>query len=199
MDSCGDWWAGEATARQTDRAFSTAPSGIRHCAWRAGVPGGSSRHAAAAVCRTSPANYCTVRAHDGPGERRYDDEDDAGINYPIAAVGLFPVSDVYSADRRRRRLNAARRPSHGCPRCAARCSRLGASARRRIVMKIIRTVGVYGWDQYKQRAASRQSMCCVVERWVELLSGRLETRAHEVSFRYVVKRPCLTFSGFCTF
>ena len=52
--------------RQTDRAFSTAPSGIRHCAWRAGVPGGSSRHAAAAVCRTSPANYCTVRAHDGP-------------------------------------------------------------------------------------------------------------------------------------
>lgn len=50
---------------------------------------------------------------------------------------------------------------------------LGASARRRIVMEIIRTVGVYGWDQYKQRDASRQSMRCVVERWIELLSGRL--------------------------
>jgi len=94
-------------------------------------PGGSSRHAASRLPLS--ANYCTARAP--LASRRYDDDDDAGINYPIAAAnGLFPVSGVLPTRRQPRTERAL---------VAPRTALISANARQRIVMEI-----VYGQTAY---------------------------------------------------
>ena len=104
------------------QSFNTAPLGIGHRAWRPRVSGGSSRHAGTSR-RLSPANYCTVRAGRSA-------DVDARINYPVAvaATGLFPVSECRRAPR---------------PASYGRVL-IGANARRRIVMEMIRPASAAG-------------------------------------------------------
>jgi len=98
--------------------------------------------------------------------RRYDD---AGINYPIATVGLFPVSDVYDAGRRE--------PSYGCAANGVDRARLGRCSASILSWRLY---GVYGVDQYQRPVQEIYSVRC---RTASRITGakRAETKMRAVS------------------